>query len=86
MRVDKKENIMKVLECLIEAQDWLWLRECARRTGLHHKTISRILNELTPFIEQYYLEPLNLRMFRIKLGYKAEDIIRILEIREKIFK
>ncbi|MCS7123110.1 MAG: helix-turn-helix domain-containing protein [Candidatus Aenigmarchaeota archaeon] len=84
MREDKLRNIIKVLECLKEAEDWLWLRECARRTGLHHSTVSRVLKEIDAFVEQSYLESFNLRMIRLKKGIDINGVIRVLEIKEKI--
>jgi len=84
MREDRLNNVIKVLECLKEAEDWIWLRECARRTGLHHSTISRILRDLDLFVEQQYLEPFNVKMIRLKRDVKIEDVIRFLEIKEKV--
>ena len=80
MRKDKLDNLKKILECLKEAEDWIWLRECARRTGLHHSTISRLLRDIEEFIDQQYIEALNIRM--IKLKNKDLDINAILKVTE----
>lgn len=84
MRKDKLKNVIKVLECLKESNDWIWLRECSRRTGLHHSTISRILREIDAFVEQSYLDPFNLRLIRLKKGVNIDGVLKILEVKEKI--
>jgi len=86
MRKDAAENVIKIVRCLKEAEGgWLWLREIARRTHLHHKTVSRLIDKhLVMFIETQNMEPFNVRMIRLKPDSDVNNIFRYLSVRDKI--
>jgi len=79
-------NIVKIVKCLKQAEEgWLWIREVARRTGLHHKTVSRLIDRhLSMFVEIERLEPFNVRMLRLKPGVDTNGIFKFLSVMEKI--
>jgi len=79
-------NIVKIVKCLKQAEEgWLWIREVARRTGLHHKTVSRLIDRhLSMFVEIERLEPFNVRMLRLKPGVDINGIFKFLSVMEKI--
>lgn len=84
MRKDLAGNLFRIVNCLKEG-DWLWLREIARRTGLHHKTVSRLINKhLFPAVEEQNLEALKLRMIRLKPNTSLEGILRFIKIKEEV--
>lgn len=82
------ENIIKIVNCLKQAEEgWLWIRECSRRTGLHHKTVSRIIDRhLTMFVEEQTLEPFNIRMIRLKPRTDINGVYKYLSLMKKIKK
>ena len=82
------ENIIKIVNCLKDAEEgWLWIRECSRRTGLHHKTVSRLIDlHLTMFVEEQRLEPFNIRMFRLKPETDINGVFKYLTVMKKIKK
>lgn len=86
MRKDTAENIIKIVNCLEEAEGgWLWVREIARRCNLHHKTVSRLVgNHLSIFIDMQNFEPFNVHMIRLKAGTDQDKIFHFLSIKEKI--
>jgi len=86
MRKDAAENVIKIVRCLKEAEGgWLWLREIARRTHLHHKTVSRLIDKhLVMFIETQSMEPFNIQMIRLKPDSDVNNIFRYLSVRDKI--
>ena len=86
MRKDTAENIIKIVKCLKGAEEgWLWIREIARRTGLHHKTVSRLVDtHLAMFVEMQVMEPFNVRMIRLKPGTDINGIYRFLSTMEKL--
>lgn len=86
MREDAAENIIKIVRCLKKAEGgWLWVREIARRTDLHHKTVSRLIDKyLTMFVETQAMEPFNVHMIRLKPGTDVNGIFRFLAIKDKI--
>lgn len=86
VRKDTIKNIIKIVNCLKKAEEgWLWIREISRRSGLHHKTVSRLVdNHLSIFIEEQTLEPFNVRMIRLKPGTDVNSIYRYLSVMEKI--
>jgi uncharacterized protein YmfQ (DUF2313 family) len=86
MRKDTAENIIKIVKCLKGAEEgWLWIREIARRTGLHHKTVSRLVDtHLTMFVDMQTMEPFNVRMIRLKPGTDINGIYRFLSTMEKL--
>jgi len=86
MRKDTAENIIKIVKCLKGAEEgWLWIREIARRTGLHHKTVSRLVDtHLAMFVDMQAMEPFNVRMIRLKHGTDISGIYRFLSTMEKL--
>jgi hypothetical protein len=86
MRKDTMANIIKIVECLKKAEEgWLWIRECGRRTGLHHKTVSRLIDShLSMFVDVEKMEPFNVRMIRIKPGTDTAGIYRFLTVMKKL--
>jgi len=87
LRKDQTKNIIKIVNCLKQAEDWLWIRLIARRTGLHHKTVARLIdNHLTMFVDIQAMEPFNVRMIRLKPGTDVNGIYRYLSVMEKLNK
>jgi hypothetical protein len=88
MRKDAIENVIKIVKCLKQAEGgWLWVREIERRTGLHRKTISRLINKhLEMFIDVQTMDPLNIKMIRLKPDTDINGIFRYLSVMEKINK
>jgi DNA-binding IclR family transcriptional regulator len=86
MRKDTVKNIIKIVNCLKEAENgWLWIREISRRTGLHHKTVSRLIElHLTMFVEEQAMEPFNVKMVKLKEGTDINNIYRFLSVMEKV--
>lgn len=86
MRKDAAENVIKIVRCLKESEEgWLWVREISRRTRLHHKTVSRLIDKhLSMFIETQTMEPFNVHMIRLKTGSDVNAIFRFLTIKERI--
>jgi hypothetical protein len=86
LRKDTAANLIKIVKCLKQAEEgWLWAREVARRTGLHHKTVSRLIDRhLSMFIEVQTMEPFNLRMIKLKPNADLNSIFRFLAVKEKI--
>ncbi len=87
-RKDELENVIKIVKCLEQAKNvWLWYREIARRCGLNHKTVSRLIKKYLreSVIEQEGVEPfVKIRMVRIKNGVSINSILRYLVVKEKI--
>lgn len=88
MRRDSIENLIKIVRCLSSAEEgWLWIREIGRRTGLHHKTVSRLVtSHLAMFIETQRLEPFNVQMIRLKPNSDVNGIFRYLSVMKKLEK
>jgi hypothetical protein len=86
MRADTAKNVIKIVKCLKQAEEgWLWVREISRRTALHHKTVSRLIDKhLTMFVEAQRMEPFNVEMIRLKPGTDVNGIFRFLSVMEKI--
>lgn len=86
MRKDTVTNLIKIVNCLKRAEEgWLWVREISRRVGLHHKTVSRLIDKhLSMFIEVQTMEPFNLRMIKLKPNTDLNSIFRFLAVKEKI--
>lgn len=86
MRKDTVKNIIKIVNCLKEAEnDWLWIREISRRTGLHHKTVSRLIeSHLTMFLDEQPMEPFNVKMVKLKEGTDVTKIYHYLSVIEKV--
>lgn len=85
MRKDTVKNIIKIVNCLKEAENgWLWIREISRRTGLHHKTVSRLVDaHLLMFLDEQTLEPFNVKMIKLKEGTDVNKIYRFLSVMDK---
>jgi hypothetical protein len=88
MRKDTVKNLIKIVNCLKEAENgWLWIREISRRTGLHHKTVSRLIElHLAMFVEEQAMEPFNVKMIKLKEGTDIGNIYRFLSVMEKVKK
>lgn len=88
LRKDTVENIVKIVQCLKQAEEgWLWIREISRRCKLHHKTVSRLMDaHLQMFIEEQRLEPFNIRMFRLKPQTDINGVFKYLSVMNKIKK
>jgi hypothetical protein len=80
------ENVIKIANCLKQAENgWLWPTEISNRTGLHRRTVTRLLESfLSNFIEEQKLEPSNIRMFKIKPGVDMNSILKFMSVKEKI--
>ncbi len=75
MRKDTIKKIGKILFVLKETQDWLHLREISRRTGIHHQTVSEILDKyLNQFILTQNLNEYGLKLKLVKLKDKKVDL------------
>lgn len=73
---------MKYLET---EQGWTWIREIARKTGLHHKTVSRLIDlHLGMFLDTQEMEPFRLRMVKLKPDASVNGILRYLSVRDKL--
>jgi hypothetical protein len=86
IRKDTAKNLLKIVNCLNETKDWTWIRQIARRTGLHHKTVSRLINQLQMFIEEQTLEPFKIRMIRLKPYTNVKSVFKFLALKEKLEK
>lgn len=86
MRKDTVENVIKIVKCLEGAEEgWLWIREVSRRTGLHHKTVSRLVNNhLSMFVDEQPLEAFNVRMIRLKSDTDLRGIFKFLAVKDRI--
>jgi len=86
MRKDIAKNLVKIVNCLKQAEEgWLWYREISRRTGLHHKTVSRLIEtHLQMFLDIQTMEPFNVKMVRLKPGTETNGVFRYLAVREKL--
>ena len=86
MRKDTVRHIFAIVRVLSEAGTWLWYREIARRTRLHHKTVARLLeNQLSMFVETQETEaPIRVNMVRLKPGADLDKVARFLSLKEKL--
>lgn len=88
IRKDEVESVIKIVKCLEQSKNsWLWYREIARRCGLNHKTVSRLLNKhlKESIIEQEGVEPfVKIKMVRIKPGINVNSILRYMSVKQKI--
>jgi len=79
MRQETIKKIGKILFVLKETQDWLHLREISRRTGIHHQTVSEILDKyLNQFILTQNLNEYGLKLKLVKLKNKNVDLKGVL--------
>ena len=85
IRKDTARNLLKIINYLNEKKDWTWIREIARKTNLHHKTVSRLIsNHLQIFIEEQTLEPFRIRMIRLKPYLDIKNIYKFLALKERL--
>ena len=88
IRKDELESVVRIVKCLQEARDtWLWYRELARRCGLNHKTVSRLIEKYLrqAVEEQEGVAPfMKIKMVRIKPGESIRSILRYLSVKQKI--
>ncbi|MBU5689685.1 MAG: helix-turn-helix domain-containing protein [Candidatus Aenigmatarchaeota archaeon] len=79
IRQDTIKKIGKILFVLKESEDWLHLREIGRRTGIHHQTVSEILDKyLNQFILTQNLNDYGLKLKLVKLKDKKVDLKGVL--------
>jgi len=75
MRQETIKKIGKILIVLKESGDWIHLREISRRTGIHHQTVSEILDKyLNQFILTQNLNEYGLKLKLVKLKDKKVDL------------
>jgi DNA-binding IclR family transcriptional regulator len=75
MKEDTIKKIGKILLVLKESEDWLHLREISRRTGIHHQTVSEILDKyLNQFILTQNLNEYGLKLKLVKIKDKKVDL------------
>lgn len=88
IRKDELENVIKIAKCLEQSKNtWLWYREIARRCGLNHKTVSRLIDKYLKesVIGQEGVEPfVKIRMVKIKPGVSVNNILRYIQVKLKI--
>ncbi|MDD1778008.1 MAG: hypothetical protein LUQ65_07535 [Candidatus Helarchaeota archaeon] len=85
MRKDTIKNVIKIVKCLEAEEGWTWIREIARKTGIHHKTVCRLIDlHLNMFLETQAMEPFKLRMVRLKPDADINGIMRYLAVKNKI--
>lgn len=80
------ENVIRIANCLKRAENgWLWPTEISNRTGLHRKTVTRLIEtHLLSFVDEQKLDPSNIRMFKLKDGVEMTSILKLLSVKEKI--
>ena len=85
MRKDTIRNIFKIVGCISKANNWIWYREISRQTGLHHKTVARLVEKyLQMFIETQSMDPFKVKMVRMKPGVDLDKVARFLSVKEKL--
>lgn len=80
------EHVIRIANCLNQAENgWLWPTEIANRTGIHRKTVTRLIERyLVNFVEEQKLDPSNIRMFKLKPDASLTAILKFMSVREKI--
>ena len=86
MQKNTLKNIITIANCLKQAENgWLWPTEIANRTGLHRKTVTRLIEvHLLNFVDEQKLLPSNIRMFKLKPAADMTSILKFLSVKEKI--
>jgi hypothetical protein len=85
IRRDTARNLLKIVNYLNEKKDWSWIREIARKTNLHHKTVSRLItNHLQAIIEEQTLEPFKIKMVKLKPNIDIKSVYRFLTLKERL--
>lgn len=80
MRESTIKKIGKILFVLKETEDWLHLREISRRTGIHHQTVSEILDKyLSQFILVQNLNDYGLKAKLVKIKDRKVDLKGVLK-------
>jgi DNA-binding IclR family transcriptional regulator len=80
MRQDTIKKIGKILIVLKETEDWLHLREISRRTGIHHQTVSEMLDKyLNQFILVQRLDDYGLKVKLVKIKDRKVDLNGVLK-------
>ncbi len=73
------EKIGKVIFVLKEAEDWIYIREIARKTEIHPQTVSNILNKyLNSFILTQNFNEYGFRIKLVKIKDKNTDLEKLL--------
>lgn len=89
------KKIFLIIETLKKFEDWIWLRELARRCKLPVSTVHFYLeNYLNPFIEEINTSQFissieegkypKLRLIKLKKGVSFEKVVKWMNIREKL--
>lgn len=85
MRKDTIKNVIKIVKRLEAEESWTWVRDISRKTGIHHKTVSRLIDRhLNMFLETQEMAPFKLRMVRLKVDADMNSILRYLAVKHKI--
>ena len=90
IRKDEIENVIKIVKCLEEGKDdLLWYRKIGKICGIHHKTVSRLIDKyLQAFVDETEgVEPFQkIKLVKLKPGANLNSILRYLEVKLKIDK
>lgn len=88
IRKDELENVIKIVKCLEKGKnDLLWYRKIGKICGIHHKTVSRLIDKyLTMFVDETQgVEPFQkIKLVKLKVGVDVNKILRYLAVKQKI--
>lgn len=86
MQKNTIQHVILIANCLKQAESgWLWPTEIAKRTNIHRKTVTRLIEtHLANFVQEQRLEPSNIRMFKLKPNADMTSILKFLSVKEKI--
>ena len=88
IRKDEIENVIKIVKCLERGkQDLLWYRKIGKICGIHHKTVSRLIDKyLQTFVDETEgVEPFEkIKIVKLKPNANLNSILRYLEVKLKI--
>ncbi len=77
------EHTKKVIEVLRDHPYGLWIREIARRSGLHMEQVRRVVSAYPELFEEYAdftTYGINLKIIRLKRRVSTKNLERLLEI------
>lgn len=88
IRKDELENVIKIVKCLEKGKnDLLWYRKIGKICGVHHKTVSRLIEKyLAMFVDETEgVEPFQkIKLVKLKPGTDVNKILRYLAVKQKI--
>ena len=88
IRKDELENVIRIVKCLEKGKhDLLWYRKIGKICGIHHKTVSRLINKyLAMFVDETHgVEPFQkIKLVKLKPGANINKILRYLAVKQKI--